>query len=50
MASLGMTASEYQLYVTNITEAFKLIGQDALLYQVESDNKDMYDDPNTVLS
>lgn len=44
MARLGMTPEEYDYWVSNISEAFDLIGQDAELYQVAEIDKDLYND------
>lgn len=44
MAQLGMTQREYDYWVDNMTEAVKLIGQDARLFQVDVENKDLYKD------
>lgn len=44
MARLGMSPEEYDYWVSNISEAFDLIGQDAELYQVAEIDKDMYND------
>lgn len=45
MAQLGMTPEEYDYWVSNLSEACKLIGQDAKLFPVESEVKDIYFDP-----
>ena len=45
MGMLGMTPGEYDYWVSNLSEAFKLIGQDAKLYQVDTESKDSYFDP-----
>lgn len=44
MARLGMSPEEYDYWVSNLSEAFDLIGQDAELYQVAEIDKDMYND------
>lgn len=44
MGLLMYNNREQDYMTSNITEAFKLIGQDALLYQVESSKYDIYDD------
>ena len=46
MGLLNMNEKEYNYYVDNIAEAFKLIGQDAKLYQVLTEDKDLYRDPS----
>lgn len=45
MAILGMSKSEYDYYVDQLREAMALIGQEALLYQVDTEEKDLYRDP-----
>ena len=44
MAQLGMTPEEYNYWVESLSEAMKLIGQDAKLYQVDVEEKDLYKD------
>lgn len=46
MAILGMSQTEYDYYVDQLREAMALIGQDAILYQVETEAKDLYRDPS----
>ena len=46
MGQLGMTLKEYDYYIENLAEAFMLIGQEAKLYQVLVEEKDMYHDPS----
>lgn len=48
MGFLTMTEAEYQYYVDNMRESFSLIGQEAILYQVESEFKDLYNDREQV--
>lgn len=45
MARLGMSTEEYAFYIGQIREAFDLIGQEAWLYQVKTEEKDLYRDP-----
>lgn len=45
MGLLTQTSDEYQYYVDNIREAFMLIGQEAILYEVDGETLDMYWDP-----
>lgn len=44
MGRLTMTKDEYNYMVDNIREAFDLIGQKAVLFQVEKEIKDIYSD------
>ena len=44
MGRLTMTKDEYNYYVDNIREAFDLIGQKAVLFEVDQEIKDMYRD------
>lgn len=44
MGRLTMTKDEYNYYVDNIREAFNLIGQKAVLFQVDQEIKDIYHD------
>lgn len=44
MGLLTMTEEEYQYYVDNIREAFDLIGQKAILFQIDQEVKDLYQD------
>ena len=44
MGRLTMTKDEYNYMVDNIREAFELIGQKAVLFQVDSEIKDIYRD------
>lgn len=46
MGSLDMNLTEYDLYVEMLTEAVKLRGLDAFLYQTASVGKDLYRDPS----
>lgn len=46
MGLLSMNQKEYDYFIENITEAFALIGQDAKLYQVLTEEKDLYRDPD----
>lgn len=48
MALLGMTPEEYDYMVSNISEALKLIGQDAMLYQIYDVEKDLYNDTESL--
>lgn len=48
MALLGMTPEEYDYMVSNMSEALKLIGQDAMLYQVYDIEKDFYNDTESL--
>lgn len=45
MGLLSMSEREYKSYIKEITEATKLIGQKAMLYQLSSEVKDIYRDP-----
>jgi hypothetical protein len=46
MAILGMIQTEYDYYVDSLREAMALIGQEAILYQVDVEEKDLYRDPS----
>lgn len=46
MAILGMSQVEYDYYVDQMREAMALIGQKAYLYQVDTEIKDLYRDPD----
>lgn len=46
MAILGMSQKEYDYYVDQLREAMALIGQEAYLYQVDTEEKDLYRDPD----
>jgi hypothetical protein len=45
MAQLGMSPEEYDYMVSCYSEACKLVGQDAKLFPVDSEVKDIYLDP-----
>lgn len=44
MGRLTMSKEEYQYYVDNIREAFDLIGQKALLFEIDQEVTDLYRD------
>lgn len=44
MGILNQNKAEHEYLVRNLQEAFYLIGQDATLFQIEVENKDMYRD------
>lgn len=44
MAQLGMTDREFEQYQLFMSEAVRLIGQDALLYPVDTVTEDLYSD------
>ena len=46
MPILGLTPTEYEYYLLTYAEAFELIGQDAFLYPVDVEVKDIYRDPD----
>lgn len=46
MALLGFSQTEYEYYVDQYRESMKLIGQDAWLYEVAVERKDLYRDPD----
>ena len=48
MGRLTMTKSEYNYMVDNIREAFDLIGQKAVLFEVDSEIKDIYRDADVI--
>lgn len=48
MAILGMSQKEYDYYVDQMREAMHLIGQEAYLYQVDMEVKDLYRDPDII--
>ena len=48
MGSLSMNLSEHNYYVNMIMEGFNLIGQKAILYQVDTEERDLYYDPKVV--
>lgn len=47
MSILGMSQKEYDYYVDQVRESMALIGQEAILYQVDTEEKDLYRDPST---
>lgn len=47
MSRLGMSPGEYNYVLDNIREAFDLIGQEAILSEVDHEVKDLYRDPAT---
>lgn len=42
MGKLSMSQEEYEYYVSTLSEGFSLMGQDTLLYQVKTCDKDLY--------